>query len=31
VDDYLQRERPAIESQIADLATLSPFRKEVPD
>ena len=27
VDDYLQRERPAIESQIADLATLSPFRK----
>jgi hypothetical protein len=28
VDDYLQRERPAIESQIADLATLSPFKKE---
>lgn len=27
VDDYLQRERPAIEAQIADLATLSPFRK----
>ncbi len=27
VDDYLQRERPAIRAQIADLATLSPFRK----
>jgi len=27
VEDYLERERPAIERQIEDLATLSPFRK----
>ncbi len=31
VDDYLKRERPAIENQIADLATLSPFRQENQD
>jgi predicted N-acyltransferase len=27
VDDYLKRERPAMRQQMADLATLSPFRK----
>jgi len=27
VEDYLARERPAVESQIADLATFSPFRR----
>jgi predicted N-acyltransferase len=27
VDDYLKRERPAMQQQMADLATLSPFRQ----
>jgi predicted N-acyltransferase len=28
VADFLARERPAMEREIAELATLSPFRKE---
>jgi len=28
VDDYLRRERPAVEHEIAGLMQSSPFRKE---
>jgi len=28
IDDYLKRERPAIEREIEELMQYSPFRKE---